>query len=441
MTARRHRRGWAWVSAVATLLCILQTTVVLAEEHVRTGQRSHRLHPEDLDTVSKVASAEDGSAAATDDATHQLTAGAMHPKKVLRPAIAAAHHTAHPHEHHHITHRGGGYGMTGDRPACRARDMFSQSGSLPGEWVPHADTAWAGDYEHGECPHFAKDFDCTTGAGELYHRNKELAKTEFNKVFQPYKCELQPFSDRGFDKCLAGRRLIMIGDSTMNGIFSSLACLLRNRIESGRHMPWEVSNITKIHDNIEYMSRGGEAIKQVTGEMFLEGGGEFKLYGFGRFNLTLWDKVIDELQPITKRDTILVNFGAWYHRFFFDKGPKEYQAWQHDIYELLHERLKNYPAQVQQELPDRIPPLDACKPTKIGEYWFDQHMHNMLKSCGQPCAHIGILPLFEASLGAHNLHHGIYGRGREEGEIDCTHYCQHARDVWSTILYNYMCGG
>ncbi len=79
------------------------------------------------------------------------------------------------------------------------------------------------------------------------------------------RCELQPFSDRGFDKCLAGRRLIMIGDSTMNGIFSSLACLLRNRIESGRHMPWEVSNITKIQDNIEYMSRGGEAIKQVGG--------------------------------------------------------------------------------------------------------------------------------------------------------------------------------
>lgn len=134
-------------------------------------------------------SAEHGIAAATDDATHQLTAGAMHAKKVLRPAIAA-HHTAHPHEHHHITHRGGGYGMAGDRPACRARDMFSQSGSLPGEWVPHADAAWAGDYEHGECPHFAKDFDCTTGSGETYHRNKELAKTEFNKVFQPHKCAL-----------------------------------------------------------------------------------------------------------------------------------------------------------------------------------------------------------------------------------------------------------
>lgn len=46
----------------------------------------------------------------------------------------------------------------------------------------------------------------------------------------------------------------------------------------------------------------------------------------------------------------------------------------------------------------------------------------------------------QASLSAHNMHHGVYGRGREENEIDCTHYCSHARDVWSTILYNYMCG-
>jgi hypothetical protein len=28
---------------------------------------------------------------------------------------------------------------------------------------------------------------------------------------------------------VAGRRIIMIGDSTMNGIFNSLACLLRRR--------------------------------------------------------------------------------------------------------------------------------------------------------------------------------------------------------------------
>jgi hypothetical protein len=80
--------------------------------------------------------------------------------------------------------------------------------------------------------------------------------------------------------------------------------------------------------------------------MFLDGGGEIKLYGFGRFNLTLWDKVVAELEPITERDIMLVNFGAWYHRFFFDGGPKEFEAWQEDVYELLNERLAGYPAQV-----------------------------------------------------------------------------------------------
>lgn len=77
------------------------------------------------------------------------------------------------------------------------------------------------------------------------------------------RCELQPFSGEGFAKCLAGRRLLMIGDSTMNGIFSSLACLSRDQLTSGRHRPWELSEMTQIHDDEPYMSRGGETYRQV----------------------------------------------------------------------------------------------------------------------------------------------------------------------------------
>ncbi len=77
------------------------------------------------------------------------------------------------------------------------------------------------------------------------------------------RCELQGFDGAGFDECLAGRRLIMIGDSTMNGIFSSLGCMLKDRLTSGRHRPWDTSNMTKIHDKFEYISRGGEAVRQV----------------------------------------------------------------------------------------------------------------------------------------------------------------------------------
>ncbi len=85
----------------------------------------------------------------------------------------------------------------------------------------------------------------------------------------------------------------------------------------------------------------------MTGELLLQGSGEIQLRCFGRFNLTLWDDVMAELGPLTKQDVLMVNFGAWYHRFFFDGGPREWDAWKDDIHELVFERLANIPAQVR----------------------------------------------------------------------------------------------
>jgi hypothetical protein len=51
--------------------------------------------------------------------------------------------------------------------------------------------------------------------------------------------------------------------------------------------------------------------------------------------------------------------------------------------------------QVQQELPTRIAPLEACKATEIGEFWFDEEMGKFLKICGDGCSKISILPLFQ----------------------------------------------
>lgn len=39
------------------------------------------------------------------------------------------------------------------------------------------------------------------------------------------------------------------------------------------------------------------------------------LRAFGRFNLTLWDDVFAEFQPLTDNDVIVFNFGAWYPRY------------------------------------------------------------------------------------------------------------------------------
>lgn len=95
--------------------------------------------------------------------------------------------------------------------------------------------------------------------------------------------------------------------------------------------------------------------------------------------------------------------------------------------------------QVREEFKEHMPPLQACQATKIGEFWFDEEMGRMLEACGEPCRRIGILPLFQASLGMHNSHFGSAGRGRDENNIDCTHYCHNAMDQWNTILFNYLC--
>ncbi len=49
--------------------------------------------------------------------------------------------------------------------------------------------------------------------------------------------------------------------------------------------------------------------------MKLKNGGEILARCFGRFNGTLWDDVFAEIGPLTERDVIIVNFGAWYPRF------------------------------------------------------------------------------------------------------------------------------
>ena len=81
--------------------------------------------------------------------------------------------------------------------------------------------------------------------------------------------------------------------------------------------------------------------------------------------------------------------------------------------------------QVQQELRDKVPPLEACKATSVGEFWFDDQMHKLLKNCGQPCAKIGILPLFQVIAWQHLQRniciHVASVLLLEEGDCECSY--------------------
>lgn len=61
---------------------------------------------------------------------------------------------------------------------------------------------------------------------------------EFRKLFQPDQCSLEMLDAAQFDAALAGRRLIMFGDSIMRIQWLSLACLLRSQVRAaaGQHV-------------------------------------------------------------------------------------------------------------------------------------------------------------------------------------------------------------
>lgn len=59
---------------------------------------------------------------------------------------------------------------------------------------------------------------------------------EFRKTFEPHACELHSFNASHFSQCVAGQRIIIIGDSTMRQVFQSLACLLHAEVTGGFFM-------------------------------------------------------------------------------------------------------------------------------------------------------------------------------------------------------------
>ena len=53
--------------------------------------------------------------------------------------------------------------------------------------------------------------------------------------------------------------------------------------------------------------------------------------------------------------------------------------------------------------------------------------------CGPACSHIHVLPVYHLSLLAHNSHHGSFGRGVEDKQIDCRHFCANVIDTWNQV--------
>ncbi len=60
------------------------------------------------------------------------------------------------------------------------------------------------------------------------------------QVYKPFVCDMRQWDLQEFAKCTANKRMIMVGDMSMQQMFNSLACLTRPALKSGKQTPWEV---------------------------------------------------------------------------------------------------------------------------------------------------------------------------------------------------------
>lgn len=92
---------------------------------------------------------------------------------------------------------------------------------LTGEWADHPDANFSGYTDlYATCPRFAQEFSCKHPGGSGTP-NPELWARESRQVFQPDQCELREWDPAGFERCMAGRRLLMFGDSLMRQVRNS----------------------------------------------------------------------------------------------------------------------------------------------------------------------------------------------------------------------------
>lgn len=346
----------------------------------------------------------------------------------------------------------------GSQP-CTKDTFAAQIPVLTGTWVNSTNDTFSGFYTMSQdCPTWARDYDCKnptqTGGGPV---DPDFIHAEYRQVFQADQCQLRNFDANDFNQKMAGRKLILVGDSIMRLHFHSLACLMRSQITTGYAMDW---NRSPIQWKGNYTSQWAEAgtmpvVKQFVGDFVTNSGLSVHIRDMGTYNDTLLGDLLSDFNPLQADDILLINWGAWYPRFAWNQNQVAWRAWQQHIDYLFTNRLSKLPLQViwkqyapvhycgptgaevgfENQLPGG-PWQYNCRPAQIGETWYDDYVRYLLTGpCKDDCSSIKVLPIFEMTLPRHNSHHGSMGRGQPKGRADCRHWFSALTDCWSIFLY------
>ena len=85
-------------------------------------------------------------------------------------------------------------------------------------------------------------------------------------------------------------------------------------------------------DGVDYPAPGfpGKLVEKIYwGDVRLKRGGSVHARIMGSYNAELIDDVLSELGPLSDRDVVIVNFGAWYPRFAMQVRRIVWSTWLH----------------------------------------------------------------------------------------------------------------
>ncbi|CAL8467102.1 g6638 [Coccomyxa elongata] len=304
------------------------------------------------------------------------------------------------------------------------------------------------------CPTWAEDINCFS-MHESMQEQQQRMQEEYEQMYKPHACELHAWDANGFDRCVANRRIILIGDSLMRQMFQSLACLLGPVTASEHASNWSDTSSTSAVNYPMPGYPGKYVSKQFWGELQLVSGASVHARIFGSFSSILLEDLLTELGPLTERDVIITNFGAWYPRFVKQDGgvvvSSTYQRFERDMADLMRV-LRQTPAQVlwRSYAPTHFGGesgayvsgedyQEGCKPAALGEVWYDKWVADYLSSCGAKCDRVHMLPVFQLSLNKHQSHLGSISKATVGSQSDCRHWCSNVLHAWNQVLYNKLC--
>jgi len=262
-------------------------------------------------------------------------------------------------------------------------------------------------------------------------------------------CRLAEWDPMNFENCLAGRRIIIVGDSMSVQMTESLSYML-NLKDGWKREDGHAPELGKCRHCIDAVTSNG---LHIIGRAMFHSDSDDKTPL--KFGIDAWNAMVLSIGGWKEGDILVVNFGAHYMPNLMDLRI--------DLKILFYDALAKIPSDKVtifwreyapahfQAFPDgEYPPSHmvkfkgelACVPHLSGHYTqsiVQHHVQWIMDECGSYCAHIRRIPVWDLLRNAWDQH--TEGSHCFDDEwCDCRHYAIPGPMEYANILlYNQIC--